>query len=158
MNDPFDRLDRAAENVIARARWESQNRRGLLWGHAALGLWAGTLILLFGGPRNIEELVGIWSRVALGVVGIIGALILGWGLLSHPRSITAEATGLAILGVWDLSFAFGIAGARALQHDFTPRDLLEPQPIGYVVAYPVAVYGVLAYLIGVHLWTLRRIK
>lgn len=158
MNDPLERLDRAAENVITRARWETQNRRGLLWGHALLGVWAGTLILLFGGPRNIEDLVGMWSRGALGLVGIVGGIILAIGLLQRPRAIRYEALGLAVLGVWDLSFAFGIAVARALQHNFTPRDLLEPQPVGYVVAYPVAVYGVLAYLIGVHLWTLRRLK
>jgi hypothetical protein len=158
--DPLDRLEAAAEKVARRAEWETANRVGLLYVHAFVGITAGLQMFLFGSAANIEDLAGIWIRAALGVLGIAGGLILWRGIRATPRSIPAEATGLALLGIWDLAMTLGLAWARIDSGDFSPRGLFEPLPPPgtYALPYPVAVYGGLFALICVHLWTLRRLR
>lgn len=158
--DPLDRLQDAAEVVVLRAQWEQANRVGLLWIHAILGLTAGTQMILFGSAANIEEVVGLWSRTALGFLGISGGILLALGLLRVPRSITLEAIGLALLGLWDLFMALGMTWARLAAGDFHTRALNVPLPPPgtYVLPYPISVYAGLFALIVVHLWTLRRLK
>lgn len=159
-DDPLDRLERAAENVARRAEWETANRVGLLYVHAGVGILAGTQMLAFGSAANIEDLAGVWTRAALGVLGLVGGLTLWLGMSRQPRSIPTEAVGLVLLGIWDLAMTLGLAWARISAGDFTPRGLFEPLPPPgtYALPYPVAVYGGLFALICVHLWTLRRMR
>ena len=162
--DAFDRLEEAAEKVALRSEWERANRVGLLWVHAVVGCLAGVQMLLFGSASNIEELVGIWSRTALGLLGIFGGLVLASGIRRRKRHrcywIEFEAGGLALLGAWDFAMMLGMFAARLRAGDFAPRALFEPLPPPgtYVLPYPIAVYGGLFALVCVHLWTLRRFK
>lgn len=164
MPDAFDRLEEAAEKVALRFEWERANRVGLLWVHAVVGSLAGVQMLLFGSASNIEAMVGVWSRSALGFLGVAGGFILAVGILRRKRHdrywIEFEAFGLALLAVWDLAMMLGMAVARYKAGDFSPRPLFEPlpEPGTYVLPYPIAVYGGLFALVCVHLWTLRRFK
>lgn len=162
--DAFDRLEHAAETVAVRAEWERANRVGLLWIHALVGVWAGTQMLLFGSASNIEAMVGVWSRLALGTLGIVGGAVLIAGILRRTRRkrfwLELEAAGLSLIGLWDLCMALGMSIARIQSGDFGIRPIFEPLPPPgtYVLPYPIAVYGGLTALVAVHLWTLRRFK
>lgn len=163
-SDPYDRLERAAELVAARSEWERSNRVGLLWVHAVVGCLAGAQMLLYGSASNIEALVGVWSRTALGLLGLVGGATLAAGIIRRKRHrsrwIEFEAFGLLFLGLWDLAMCAGMFVARVKAGDFTPRSVFEPLPAAgtYVLPYPIAVYGGLFALVCVHLWTLRRFK
>ncbi|NUR79083.1 MAG: hypothetical protein HOQ21_01360 [Dermatophilaceae bacterium] len=163
-NEAFDRLEQAADRVATWAEWERANRVGLLWIHAGVGITAGAQMLAFGSAANIEDLVGIWVRTALGLLAIIGGIVLGAGIRRRSRRrrhwLELEAVGLALLGLWDFAMAAGMAAARIAAGDFSPRALWEPLPPPgtYVLPYPVSIYAGLCALICVHLWTLRRFK
>lgn len=166
--DPYDRLERAAEKVatsatdlaerVQQAEWERLNRVSLLWGHSGMGAIAGLQMIAFGSAANIEQLVGLWSRTALGALGVIGGLILAVGIIIGRR-IWIEAAGLALLGIWDLLMACGFIAARIQAGDFGLRGLTEPlpDPGTYALPYPIAIYLGMCYLVCVHLVTLRRI-
>ena len=162
--DAFDRLENAAERVALTAEWERANRVGLLWVHAAVGCLAGAQMLAFGSASNIEALVGLWSRTALGLLGIVGGVALAVGILRRTRRrrywLEIEALGLMLIGIWDGCMCLGMAAARIMAGDFTPRPPWEPLPPPgtYVLPYPIAVYGGLCALVCVHLWTLYRFK
>ena len=153
--DAYDRLEQAAENVATRAEWERANRVGLLWVHAVVGFVAGLQMLLYGSASTIEASVGVWSRAALGGMGVLGGVLLAGGIV-RGRSVVLEALGLAVIGLWDALMAVGFIVARVRAGQFSPRNLLEPIPDGYVLPYPISIYLGLAALIAVHLWTLRR--
>lgn len=163
--DPLDRLEDAAELVARRAQrntnrmsYERGNRLGLLWVHSLVSLLAGVQMLLFGSATQIEHIVGPESRLVMGPLGLAGGLLLALGLTRKPqRSIPLEAAGLALVALWDLAMTVGLAVARWTQHDYVPLGVHQPQPPGYVPAYPVAVYGGLLALLVIHLLTLRHV-
>lgn len=157
-DDPLDRLETAAERIANRAEYEQANRRGLLWVHALVGMFAGLQMALWGSASTIENTLGIWVRPCLASLGFVGGWLLAFGLSRRPRSIPLEFVGLLLVGLWDLAMTLGLMWARLQQADYSFRPLNEPLPIGYVVAYPVTVYAGLLALITIHLWTLRRIK
>lgn len=163
-DEALDRLEKVAGNVARQAEWERANRVGLLWAHAGVGLLAGVQMLLFGTASNIEELVGLWTRAALGSLGVVGGLVLALGIRRRHRHrhywLECEAIGLVLIGLWDLCMALGMLVARIQAGGFKPRALWEPLPPPgtYVLPYPVAVYAGLFLLICVHLWTLRKFK
>lgn len=156
--DPLDRLEQAAEKVARRSEWESSNRIGLLRIHAFMGAVGGLQILAYGGPSNIENSVGVWTRAALGFLAVTGGLILALGLARRPRSIPLEAVGLALIGVWDFCMTAGLAWARFQQGQFAPSWLTEALDPSYIRPYPVTIYAGLFAMICVHLWTLRHKK
>ena len=162
--DAFDRLEEAAESLVLRSEWERANRVGLLWVHAVVGCTAGVQMMLYGSASNIEALVGVWSRAALGILGISGGLILAAGIFRRKRHqsywIEFEAAGLLLLAAWDFAMMAGMLAARLMAGDFAPRALFEPLPPAgtYVLPYPISVYAGLFALVCVHLWTLRRFK
>lgn len=157
--NPYDRLEAAAEQVAQRAVWETLNRQALLWCHATIALVTGAQMLAFGSAANIEEVVGLWSRTALGGLGIAGGLTLAVGI-TLGRRVWVEAVGLALIGAWDLLMALGFAAARIQAGDFGLRALNEPLPPPgtYALPYPITVYAGLFALVCVHLWTLRRLS
>lgn len=156
--NPFDRLETAAETVAQRAMWETMNRVALLWCHAVIAFVTGTQMLAFGSAANIEALVGIWSRTALGVLGILGGITLAVGIWSGRR-IWLEALGLVLIGCWDFLMAAGFVAARIQAGDFHLRGLAEPLPAPgtYSLPYPITVYAGLFALVCIHLLTLRRL-
>lgn len=156
MADAFTRLEEAAEKVARRGEWETKNRIGLLRIHGLMGALGGTQILLYGGPSNIEDSVGVWTRVALGLLALTGGLTLLAGLLRNPRSIALEALGLGLVGLWDLCMTLGLAWSRIRQGQFAPSWLLDALDPAYVRPYPVTIYAGLFAMICVHLWTLRH--
>lgn len=155
--DAFDRLEAAAETVAQRAEWERSNRVGLLWVHAVVGIVVGIQMLLYGSATTIEAALGLWTRPALAITGLVGGLLLAVGIVRN-RTVILEAIGLAVIGAWDLCMACGFIYARVSAGQFSPRAMFEPLPVGYVLPYPISVYLGLAALIAVHLWTLRRFK
>lgn len=155
--DGFDRLQAAAERVAGRAQYEQGNRRGLLWTHALMGMIGGLQMLAYGGPGTIENIVGTAARTFLGMAAILGGVLLATGLSTHPRNIRLETIGLCVMGLWDFAMTAGLLYGRLEQHDFHFIPLGEPMPAGYVVAYPVTIYGGLFALICIHLYTLRKI-
>lgn len=160
-DDPFQRIERATQALARRVLWEQGNRIGLLRVHAAVGILAGVQILAFGSAASIEALVGVGVRMLLGVLGVLGGSLLWWGLRKSPRSITLEGIGLALLGIWDLTMTLGLAWARAHSTSFGlkwPWVRLPPPEDGFVVPYPIAVYGGMFALIVIHLLTLRKFK
>lgn len=160
-DDPFERIEVATESLARRVIWEQGNRIGLLRCHATVGVLAGAQMLAFGSAATLEALAGVWVRSFLGVLGVIGGLILFWGLHRSPRSITLEALGLTLLGLWDLVMTLGLAWARYHSTSFGlkwPWVHLPPPEAGFVVPYPVAVYGGLFALICIHMWTLRKFR
>lgn len=152
------RLERITLAIARRSEWEQNNRRGLLWVHALMGLTGGLQILLFGGPGNVERAAGVWTRPVLGIIAFIGGALLALGLARRPRHIKLEVVGLVAVGIWDLCMTIGQIGARLDGGDFGPRPLLELQPLGYVVPYDISVYGGLLALICIHLYTLRHLS
>lgn len=150
-------LQRATLALGIRSTWEIANRRGLLWAHALWSIFIGVNIVIYGGPGNIERTFGLWTRPALGLMGLLGAVLLAAGLYARPRNVGREIAGLVVLGLWDLAMAGGILASRVEQGDFTPR-LWGPQPLGYVTGYAVGVYGLLGTLVVIHLWTLTRLS
>lgn len=164
-DDPFDRLEQAAELVMARAETASQrmvyeraNRLGLLWVHAFVGITAGVQQLLWGTAPTIETLFGPGARLITAPIGLVGGFVLALGLTHRPRNIGAEAVGLALVSVWDLAMTLGLAYARLKQADYRFIGMHEPLPPGYVSAYPITVYGGMFALLLVHLWTLRHVR
>lgn len=163
--DPFDRLERVAESMVARAeqedqrtRYEQQNRRGLLWVHALMGMGAGLQMLMFGSANTIETYIGLWTRPCMAALGMLGGVLLAYGLTSRPRSIPHEALGLVLVGLWDLAMTVGLGAARWDQGGFAVVPLGRPLPAGYIVAYPVTIYAGLFALICIHIWTLRQLR
>ncbi len=158
-DDAYERLEAAAERITARSEYESANRRGLLWVHAIVGMVAGFQILMFGGPGNVERLIGVQVRPVLGGLAFTGGFLLGMGLAARPRNLTREMWGLLMLAAWDVCMVAGLLWARISAGRFAPLEWLEHQPAtGYVVPYPIAVYTGYLALIGLHLWTLRRLR
>lgn len=164
MADAFERLEEAAERVAVRGEWERANRVGLLRIHSAIAILAGVQMLLFGSAANIEALVGLWSRTALGVLGVVGGVSLAVGLWRRARGLRRwlelEAFGLTLIALWDLFMAAGMVAARIDAGDFGPRALWEPLPAPgtYALPYPIAVYAGLFAMVCVHLSTLRNFK
>lgn len=157
MEDPYDRLERTAERIVSRQTYEQQNRWGLLWVHALMGLTAGVQMSLWGSASNIEGNLGTWVRPVLAGIGFFGGLSLAVGLSTRPRSIPFEVVGLVLVGLWDLCMALGLFVARVRQDNFGRIPLGQPLEPGYVAAYPISVYGGLFALVLIHLWTLRRL-
>lgn len=154
--DAFERVESAAEALARRVTWEQGNRIGLLRVHAITGIVAGVQILAFGGPTQLEHMPG--ARFAQGMCGLIGGLLLWVSLHRRPRSITGEALGLLVLGLWDLTFVVGLTYARLHSTAFGlgwPWDEPPPGASGYVPPYPIAVYAGMFGLICIHLYTLR---
>lgn len=161
IEDPFDKIEHAAEALARRMTWEQGNRIGLLRTHAAIGILSGLQMLLFGGSAVIENTLGLWTRPLLGFLGIIGGLTLLTGLMKVPRSIIYEATGLSLLATWDglMSLGFIIARWRIHNFDILPLNTSEPiPPVPYVPPYAISVYSGLCVLVLVHLWTLWKFK
>lgn len=163
--DPYDRLESAAEAVVARAAdarnrvsYEQGNRLGLLWVHALVSFLAGVQMLAYGSAVQIETLVGPHVRLVMGPLGIAGGLLLAGGLHRRPRSIELEAAGLSLVALWDLAMAVGLGYARLAQRSYQPLAMGQPQPPGYVSAYPFTVYAGLFALVVIHLLTLRRLR
>lgn len=163
--DPLDRLETAAEAVARRAeesdsrtRYETGNRRALLWVHAIIGLLAGVQMYLFGSATIIESSLGVWTRPVMACLGVAGGFLLAAGLTRRPRSIPLEVAGLVLVGVWDAAMTFGLGLARYNQHDYHIIRLGDDLPVGYVTAYPVTVYAGLLALIVIHLLTLRKLR
>ncbi|MBT56583.1 MAG: hypothetical protein CMF72_24685 [Mameliella sp.] len=145
MPDEDDALQRhveAVEAVTAQATWENTNRIGLLWVHAGIGIVGGVLILARGGSTALNELNAAWGPIT-GWVALMGGLMLADGLSHDPRSVPREATGLFAMLAWDLIMGVGFIIAAA-------ENGTQP--------YPVAIYGGLALLILVHLFTLRKVR
>ncbi|MDF9716037.1 hypothetical protein [Nocardioides sp. ChNu-99] len=152
-DEPLNRLERQVETLAAehelataQATWENTNRIGLLWVHAGIGALAGVLILSAGTATSLERIFGPAAAPLTGWVPLIGGLLLADGLRSKPRSVPLEVVGLFLLLGWDLALTAGFLIAY-----FTALGLPTSRP------YPVAVYGGLAALICVHLWTLRKV-
>lgn len=163
-DDPFERLEAAAEAVAHRAAaqtervaYEAGNRLGLLWVHAVVALLAGTQMLLWGSASQVEAVLGPTARLPMGLLAVVGGLWLSVGLTRKPRSIPAEAVGLCLVALWDLAMTLSLAYARARQHDYHLLGLRTPMPDHYVPAYPVSVYGGLLALLVIHLLTLRHV-
>lgn len=152
-DEPLNRLERQVETLAAehelataQATWENTNRIGLLWVHAGIGTLAGVLILSAGTAASLEGIFGPAAVPLTGWMPLIGGLLLADGLRSKPRSVPLEVAGLFLLLGWDLALTAGFLLAY-----FTGLGLPTSRP------YPVAVYGGLAALICVHLWTLRKV-
>lgn len=157
MSDPLARLENAAERIIGRSEYEQDNRRGLLWVHALIGILAGVQMALWGTATTLELAAGPDSRYVMAAVGMLGGGLLAAGLSKRPRSIPLEVGGLVLVCAWDALMTAGLAYARFKQNDYRPLGFRDPMMQGYVVAYPITVYAGLAALIGIHLWTLRRL-
>lgn len=163
--DALQELEEATLAIAVRSQYETDNRRGLLWIHALMGLLAGTQMMLWGTAPNIEGSFGVGARLVMGPGGIVGGALLAAGLLRRPRSIPLEIAGLVVVGLWDLAMTLGISTARLQQvlghgalSGWAPLPLLEPQPPGYITAYAITVYAGLFALICVHLWTLHKLS
>lgn len=156
-DDPFRRIETAAEALARRVVWEQGNRIGLLRVHGVVGVLAGVQMLAFGGPSQLEAFP--WARLWLGLTGLCGGTLVMYGLHRRPRSIPTEAAGLAVLGLWDLTMTVGLAWARLHTTSWGwswPWEKPPPAASGYVPAYPVTVYAGLFALICIHLLTLQR--
>lgn len=155
-DESLARAAAAADRLEDRFTWEQANRLGLLRVHAIVGILGGIQILLYGGPSNLEESLGVWTRPALGVLAVVGGTILALGLARRPRDIGLEAVGLSLVGLWDLAMTLGLAWTRIEQGEYAPIPLTQALDPTYVRPYPVTVYAGLFALICIHLWTLRR--
>lgn len=156
--DPYGRIETAAEKLARRVTWEQGNRIGLLSVHAIAGILGGAQQIMYGSAPNIETAFGTWVRIIFGTLALIGGCILFSGLNAHPRSIKREAAGLSLLAAWDALMTLGLLWARIDSHDFSLLGFNEKIPLGYVVTYPLAVYGGLFALIMVHLSTLHKFR
>lgn len=146
-----------AENEDAQRHflWSQQNRIGLLWIHVWLGVFAGAAMLVFGTAFNIEDTIGLWTRAALGITGIVGGGCLAIGLTRQPsRSIPHEVIGLVLLGLWDLAIA---AGFIVIAIESPPQAAWpwEPLPQTTTRPYPIPVYLGILGLLALHVYTLR---
>lgn len=156
--DPLDRLESIADRVARRVEYEQGNRRGLLWVHALMGMLAGLQMLAWGSAGTIEDVVGVWIRPVMALLGTVGGLCLAAGLMSRPRSIPLEVCGLTLVGLWDLLMTIGLLTARVKQDNYEFIPLGEELPVGYIVAYPTTIYAGLFALIVIHLLTLRKLS
>lgn len=150
--DPFDRLEHEVEKLVtdhqvisAQAAWENTNRIGLLWVHSAIGVLAGAMILAAGTAVSLEQIFGPAAVPITGLLPLGGGILLAVGLRSHPRSVPLEVLGLFMLLAWDIVLTLGFLAA------YFADTVSATRP------YPVSVYGGLAALICVHLWTLRKV-
>lgn len=155
-NGPLDRLEATAQRLSDRATYENNNRISLLWIHGLAGFLASVQMLVYGSASTVETALGPWMRIVLATLGLLGGAFLITGVARKPRSLGLEAVGLCLLFTFDMVILLGIAYARIKQGQWHPIGLGEPIPDGYVVAYPITIYGGLAALIVVHLLTLKR--
>lgn len=156
-DDPFTRLENAAEVIVKQTSWEQQNRLGLLAIHGVIGVLAGMLMMINGTATSFE-VFGLWIRPALSGLSIFGGAVLLAGLISKPRNVRLEISGLALMGIWDLAMAVAFIVARTVNHvtyKFTFPWVALPDSSRL---YPVVIYLGMFALICVHLWTLRKLR
>lgn len=138
-DDKIERAQGALTRLAHRQDYDQRNRLALLAVHGWAGLAAGVLILTEGGPAAWDTFAGPDREYGLAVPVLLGGLLLLSGLLCRPRSLRLEAAGMVLLLGWDLFMAW-LLGSAAVSDSSA--------------LYPVAVYGCLAALMGVHLRTL----
>lgn len=159
----LEKLGIAADALVSENReaqqqfvWAQQNRHGLLRIHAWGGITIGVAMLFYGTASSFETVLGLWSRWALGGAGILGGLLVAWGLSRTPRHIRTEGAGMSILALWDL----GIMASFAVTLWTNPPTLVmpwEPLPADASRVYPIFVYGTLFALLALHVWTLKAL-
>lgn len=157
-DDPYERLEAAAKTILIRQSWERSNRLGLLAAHAFIGFFGGFLILVNGSAVTFDAL-GVKMRVLTGVLSLTGGAALALGLAKKPRSIPLEVTGLVLLGIWDVVMTAGFIYATFAQGTLAyswPWVRLPDDVTARL--YPVALYLGMLTLIGIHLWTLKKLR
>ena len=138
--------------------WERANRRGLLFIHGFIGLFAGALILFNGSIKSFEA-VGAWTRPVTGLLALLGGCILIAGLSQTRRAMRLEIIGLSVLATWDLVMCAGFVIAAVKQTNTAiewPWDAITAQT--NTVLYPIVLYVGLFLMMTTHLWTIRQVN
>lgn len=146
--EPIDKLEQITLNLSNknsslehRLKYTQQNRRSLLFIHAAMSLGIGFSIAFEGGPTAFYA-VGYFNTFFLAGAPLLGGALLLTGL-SWGRVIVLEAMGLAFLFAW---YVFMI-------QLFVRAKLWVPLSS----TYPVFVYTGFACFIAIHLITFCRL-
>lgn len=136
----FDSMSQWFETLAQKTRYEERNRLTLLGIHATMGVLIGALIIADGGPQ-VAQYLNV-DHVSLGLPAFVGGSLLWVGLLAN-RNLRLEAFGMTLMLIWDL-FMCGLFVVAAL----------GGAPAYSASLYPIALYGGMAALMSVHLWTL----
>lgn len=136
--------------------WAQQNRHGLLRIHGWSGISIGASMLFFGTASTFEDTMGLWVRWVLAGLGILGGVLVTWGVSQTPRHIKVEGAGITILALWDLAISASFVAIFAkvppqLVWPWEPLDTTTPR------VYPVFVYATLFALLLLHAWTLKTL-
>ena len=144
----LDALELYAVTMEKRQRYSERNRLALLVTHG-VGLVLAAILLAVDGPaRAVTNLFGGYDT-AFNALPAVGGTLLLLGL-SLGRRMSLEAAGMTIGLIWDVGMI------AAFSYQATQGAYLPSSPIP-ATTYPIAVYGTLAALMGIHLYTLVAI-
>lgn len=144
----IDALEAFAVSLEQRQRYSEKNRIALLATHGVGLIIVGVLLAVDPPARAVAALYGDATWAFNAIPTLAGAVLLIG--LTTGRRIVLEACGMLMGLLWDL----GMIAAFVL-HALNPPP---PEPVVVPIStYPIAVYGTLAVLMGVHLFTLVTI-
>ena len=144
----LDALEHFAIDLEKRQRYSERNRLALLGAHGVGLVLAAALLAVDDPARAVISLFGSYADAFNVLPGIGGVLLLAGLMLG--RRMALEAAGMFIGLLWDV----GMIAAFTYQATQEPYITATPVPAS---TYPIAVYGTLAALMGIHLYTLVKI-
>lgn len=134
---------------------EARHRWMILQIHGHKAWVAGAFILLFGGNRNVEANVGIWTRGLLGWIAVFAGLLLLVATRDQsetPKQLNRQLVSLTVIGVWDVLMAAAVI-ASLWEYDgpwqMTPFWEASP-PAPQPVPFPMVIYVALSATLWTH--------
>lgn len=154
--------DRLVTWITARITLEHQTRVQLLRVHGWTGVIVGALVLLAGGNRTIEQIVGLWTRTGLGVSAILAGGLLVFATRDYTESVRRlkfQRLSTRTLALWDAAMSVGILASIVLYEG--PWEYVlpwEPLPVAQPVLFPLAIYvGRGAFALLLHSRAITRV-
>lgn len=146
------------EEVARRVAAEITARSKLLIVYGMTAVMTGILMSISGGPFSVEEQFGSWTRVAFGVVAVIGGACMTIGAPKHASDARAWYTavsGAALICLWLITMSAVYLAAvvddgftLAWPHESIPRTAGKPWFLFFFTGMSLGM--------GVHLEALLR--
>lgn len=130
--------------IATRITLEHRTRVQLLRVHGWTGVTVGVLVLAAGSNRTIEQMVGVWTRLGLGVSALAAGGLLVWATRDYAESVRRlrfQRVATRTLAGWALLMTAGIVGSIVLHEGpWSVSWPWHPTPQIQPVLFPIAIY------------------